>query len=111
MERVYTASHPTDAYLLKGLLDAEGISAIIQGEALFGVRGEVPLSLDTLPTVWVLNDADLDRARAIVADYAHQSPAAPTASPTWECTNCKERVEEQLGQCWNCGFLRPQPRV
>ncbi|MGH9198498.1 MAG: DUF2007 domain-containing protein [Acidimicrobiia bacterium] len=102
---VYTASHPTDAHLLRGLLEAEGITAIVQGEALFGVRGEVPVSFDTLPTVWVLNDAELDRARAIVVDYSHRADV-PTSSPTWECPTCHEQVDEQLFQCWNCGSSR-----
>jgi hypothetical protein len=39
--------NPTDAHLLKGLLESEGIEAVVQGEFLWIARGEVPITTDT----------------------------------------------------------------
>ena len=54
---------------MKGLLERQGIDAEVRGEALFGLRGEIPITSDTLPTVWVMKDAQLKRALEFVADY------------------------------------------
>ena len=35
MKRVYTAHDLTEAHLIKGLLEVEGIEAVVQGEHLF----------------------------------------------------------------------------
>lgn len=35
MENVYTAMNPTDAHLVRGLLESEGIEAVVQGEFLW----------------------------------------------------------------------------
>ena len=104
MKRVYTAKHPADAHMLKDLLIQNGIQAVVRGEDLFGARGEAPLTIDTLPHVWVLDEADFDKARAIVHDY--EKPAAGDV-PSWRCTQCGEEVEGQFGACWNCGSAAP----
>ncbi len=62
MKQVYVAKNPADAHLLKGLLEGEDIQAIVRGEFLWGTRGEVPITPETCPTVWVINDSDYERA-------------------------------------------------
>jgi hypothetical protein len=42
VKQVFVAQHPTEAHVIKGLLEAEGIRAEVRGESLFGVRGEAP---------------------------------------------------------------------
>ena len=103
MKQVFVAQHPTEAHLVKGLLEADGIGAQVMGESLFGVRGEAPATPDTLPTVWVMDEGDAPRALAILAAYGHRE-AAPQAS--WTCSNCGERVEPQFTACWRCGTNR-----
>ena len=66
MKKVFVASHPTEAHLVKGLLDSREIPAIVRGESLFGVRGEAPVTPDTLPSVWVNNDDQAEEAVAAV---------------------------------------------
>ena len=56
MKQVFVAQHPTEAHLVQGILEANGIAAEVHGESLFGARGEAPPTPDTLPTVWVLDD-------------------------------------------------------
>jgi hypothetical protein len=102
VKRVFVARHPTEAHFMKDLLEAEGIASEIQGEDLFGARGETPLTPDTLPSVWVVNDADEDRAREFVSKYEEQEKATPSPVATWTCPACGETVEQQFSQCWNC---------
>jgi hypothetical protein len=108
VKRVFVARHPTEAHLMKDLLETEGIASEIQGEGLFGARGEAPLTPDTLPSVWVVNDADEDRAREFVSKYERQDKATPSLVATWTCPACGETVERQFSQCWNCNS--PDPR-
>ena len=106
MKQVYIAQHPTEAYLIKGVLEAEGIPAEVLGENLFGMRGEAPLTADTLPSVWVIDDGDAPRAVALLVEYARQDPAA-AARASWHCPKCGESVEPQFTECWHCGASRP----
>ena len=100
MKRVYTARHPIDAHLLRGLLEAEGIPAEVRGDVLFGARGEIPMTEDTLPSVWVLDERAAARALSIV--QTHQEGAAAAAGPAWQCPACGEELEPQFSACWRC---------
>ena len=100
MQEVFVAKHPTEAHLIAGFLTSQGIPAEIRGEALFGARGEVPVSPATLPSVWV-EDERVDEARAILASGPLAEPDA--ATQRWTCANCGEAVEPHFSICWNCG--------
>ncbi len=105
MKRVYLAHDPADAHLVKGLLEAEGIPAVVQGEHLFALRGGIPVTADTSPSVWALDDGDFERARGIVgglrlADGPHSAGAQRGA---WRCLHCGETLEGQFTECWRCG--------
>jgi hypothetical protein len=58
MKKVYTATNPANANLLKGVLESVNIQTIVQGEFLWGVRGEIPVTPETSPSVLVVNDTD-----------------------------------------------------
>ena len=100
-----------DANFVKGLLRQEGIEAIVQGEALGEVWGTLPLSTESLPSVWV-PDPDAERAKPLIEDYRRTDEANADdrdgrLRATWACPNCGEKVEEQFTQCWKCGHARP----
>src|SRR5665213_831482 len=112
MQQIYSARDDMDANFLKGLLEQEGITAIIQGERLEGAWGTMPVTSNSLPGVWV-DEADLARAELIVAEYRqheHQHAVGGETPPqeTWKCPKCGEEVEEQFDQCWNCGTEKPE---
>lgn len=102
MKQVYIARYSGEADLLKGILENEGIEAQIQGEWLFSVRGEVPMTSDTQPSVWVVRDSDFDRAREIVTVFCEKRDEE-VEGEDWQCTECGEQVEPQFTSCWNCG--------
>lgn len=74
MFEVYRAPHPVQAHLLRGLLEAEGIEAAVIGEFGFTLRGEAPVTSDTLPRVCVENEADVARAREIAQSFDKGEP-------------------------------------
>ena len=112
MRHVYTGRDEMDAHFVKGLLEQEGIAAVVTGEHLEAVWSTLPLSATSPPGVYV-PDEDEERAALIVRDYKQVDVAnaddavedAPRA--TWKCANCGEAVEEQFTECWKCGHARP----
>jgi hypothetical protein len=102
--KIYSAKHPTEAHLLKGILESYGILCEVRGEFLFAGRGELPISPETAPSVWILDAARFDEAAAIAADFDHPHPSADPE--TWACKSCGERSEGQFTECWNCGKPR-----
>jgi Putative prokaryotic signal transducing protein len=70
MKKVYVAQNPAEAHLVKGMLESNGIRAEVQGEALWGTRGETPVTPETLPEVWVLDDDEEEEAVRLVEEYA-----------------------------------------
>jgi hypothetical protein len=106
LKKVYIAKNPADAHLLKGLLEGENIEAEVRGEFLYGVRGEVPITPDTCPSVWVMDDAEYDRALELVSIFREGEPTNPIEGEAWRCS-CKEENESQFTECWSCGKARP----
>lgn len=107
MKQVFAAQHPAEAHLVKGLLESAGIAAEVRGEDLFGARGSVPTTPETLPSVWIVNDDDAALALAILTDYGRTGGA--THQGHWRCPVCAEHVEAQFTECWRCGGSRPGP--
>lgn len=74
MIEIYRAANPMMAHLLKGLLESEGIPAAVVGEFGFNVRGEAPITTETLPRVCVEDEADAPRAREIAEAFDRSEP-------------------------------------
>jgi hypothetical protein len=106
LKKIYTAKNPADAHLLKGLLEGENIEAEVRGEFLYGVRGEVPITPDTCPSVWVMDDATYDRAMELVSSFREGESPNPIEGKAWRCS-CGEENESQFTECWSCGKPRP----
>lgn len=107
MTKVFTAQHPTEAHLVSGLLNSSGILTAVRGEPLFSARGEVPVTPATLPSVWVLDDNQVNDALEILRDRSAAESAGVPADQPWKCGSCGEMVESQFTACWNCGASRP----
>ncbi len=104
MTKVFVAPHPTEAHLVAGYLTDRGIPSEVRGEALFAVRGEVPITPATLPTVWVLDDGQAAEALEVLRARPSQTAAG---QPLWTCNRCGELIEPQFTACWQCGAARP----
>ncbi len=109
MIQVYSAEHPTEAHMVKGILEAQGIACIVQGETLFGSRGELPVTPETAPSVWIIEDDRYKEARLIVWQYEKSIRERSATKETWICLSCGEELEEQFTHCWKCGMPRHIP--
>lgn len=98
MRRVYTAADLPDAYILLGLLAQQGIAARVFQEHARGGVGELPAS-ETWPEVWVEDDRDFERARAVVHDYE----GTQGVQGSRRCPHCGEESPASFKLCWNCG--------
>lgn len=104
MIQVYSALHPTEAHMVKGLLEADGIECVVRGEILFAARGELPLTPDTAPSVWIKEAAQLQAARRVVRLYEDRNNDLPGDGEHWQCESCGEIHEGQFTHCWKCGM-------
>lgn len=130
MVKVYSARDLMDAELIRSMLESNGIPAVVQGTALWGGRGELPLTLDTAPSVWIADQTGYDRARALITEF--QTPASPRRCPNcdhdvqgqteprcpncgqalevtepWICPDCGELIEGEFAACWRCAGNDP----
>lgn len=105
MKQVFLAHDVTEAHLVKGLLESHGLSALVRGEALAGIAGEVPF-VDVWPTVWVLDDDREAEARAVIEEY-ERGPAPDPSRGRWRCPKCGQPLEPQFTACWACAGTPP----
>jgi hypothetical protein len=82
MKKLMTARHwaGIDVAMAKSLLEAAGIACFIHKENLSMVAGGVPV-WECYPELWVCEDADFERARAILQG----DPATLENPPGSEC--------------------------
>ncbi|MDN5938341.1 MAG: DUF2007 domain-containing protein [Salinisphaera sp.] len=100
-QQVYIASDPANAQIVKDYLGSYGIHAQMRGYYLWGGMGELPANV--YPTLWVADDAQVARARRLVA----RLEAGATADrPPWQCDQCGESLAGQFDACWRCGAQR-----
>ena len=64
---VYSAETTTDAHLIKGLLEQQGIDAFVSGHYLQGAFGELPV-INMIQVM--VEQADESRAQQVLRDYA-----------------------------------------
>lgn len=98
MKRLYVAGDHAEAYLLLGHLRAAGIEARVLNEHALGGVGEIPFT-HAYPELWVLQEADLGRAREILQAQRGPQPAGPERV----CPACAEPNPPAFETCWNCG--------
>ena len=103
MKPLHTARHATEAYLIRGYLESQGVNTVVRGEFLTGGIGELPADLCK---VWVMDDRDFARADDLLRQFLQGDAARTHAQEHWCCANCGENLEGQFTACWNCGSVR-----
>lgn len=105
---VYIARDEMDAGTALAMLRAEGIEGRVVGANLQTASGELGMSYNALPRIWVRSD-DATRARELIANHERERREAserPPAEP-WRCPACSEEVQGDFDLCWNCETERP----
>jgi len=103
LQRIYVARNVSEAHIVSGMLNAAGITAEVRGHYLAGGYGELPISADTLPSVWITDASQAGNAKALIADYEHPGSGRGQA---WRCEQCGEVHAAQFTACWKCGRER-----
>jgi hypothetical protein len=111
MRQVYSAEHPTEAHIVKGILESAGIEAVVKGDILFSARGEIPITPETAPSVWILEESRFDEARGLVRQYELANSGNLSSGDMWTCVSCAEKLEGQFTHCWKCGEAKQFPAV
>ena len=96
MRRVFSSFDLIAVHHARNLLEAEGIGAVVRNERLGSAMGELPPA-ECQAEVWVMEDADAQRAERLLRE------GRPATGPAWTCPACGERLEPQFAQCWRCG--------
>ena len=104
MKRIHVARHAPEAHLVKGFLESNGIGAVVRGEFLTSGWGELPVDLCA---VWIEDEAQFDRANALIVAFLRGDAAREFSGQAWKCPQCGEALEGQFTQCWKCGQRRP----
>lgn len=102
MQCIYSAEHPTEAHIIRGILESQGVRCEVRGEGIFGLKGELPCTQETDPTIWLLYEAQYPIACQIIQDYEHTKRVNALCVENWVCQSCGEESEVQFGVCWKC---------
>ncbi|HUP09146.1 MAG TPA: DUF2007 domain-containing protein [Caldimonas sp.] len=100
MRRLTTAPNLALATLWADLLCGAGVPTTVQRAYASSIAGEVPPD-QTLPELWVQDDAQWQHARTLLHELRHPRPRH------WVCRSCHETIDGPFEQCWNCGAAMP----
>lgn len=103
MKKVYSSEDRMLVGYVQGILESNGIHCFMKNENLAGAVGELPPN-EVWPEVWVMHEHEVERAERIIKDLLVDQ----TDASNWCCPNCREIIEGQFGQCWNCGTPAPE---
>jgi len=103
VKKVYSHENRLIVFNLKNVLEDAGIACVVENEFSSGGVGDLS-PFETWPELWVVNDADEERAVKIIEDLNQ-----PTQQD-WYCSVCGEKNPGSFQVCWNCGAERkPAP--
>ncbi|MCG7975920.1 MAG: DUF2007 domain-containing protein [Candidatus Thiodiazotropha taylori] len=103
MIELFQAQDRIEAQMLKDYLQDQGIETVILNDHLSGALGELPANI--FPTLWLLEDQDLSKARKLKQQFLNLY--APKAA-AWRCPACGEQIDGGYEICWNCSTPGPK---
>ena len=108
---IYVAATTAQAYLLKNVLERQGITAFIANEALQIADGKLPMGSPTAPRVLVA-ESDAEAAREIAASFDRSDgesadmdddDVAPPDQPWPRCPSCRRPRHTSCPYCGTAG--------
>lgn len=99
MKRLFVSQRLVEVESLKELLSTDGILCTIRNQHGSSLAGEVPF-VEVFPELWVVNDADFDRAKEFLEKQGSGDEVEP---PMWVCAGCGEQHVGLFTACWKCG--------
>lgn len=99
MKMLFTSPDRIEVGRLKALLDDAGIACELRNDSMSAIYPVAEFNAE----LWVLNDADTDRACELRDAFRNSSPVR---TEPWTCPQCGERLEAQFTTCWKCETIR-----
>lgn len=99
---IYTSPQLIMVGNIKNILASHGIESVIKDAFQGAGMGEIP-PIECWPELLLVNKSQYKVAKQIVDEALKPSVEDLTE---WKCTNCKEEIEGQFTECWNCGVSR-----
>lgn len=96
MKLIYTHENRFMVANAHNILAQAGIEVVWKNEFAAGAIGEIS-PFDTWPELWVIDEADYDRA---VLTITHA--VSTSNEPEWACATCGETNDAAFETCWNC---------
>ena len=88
----------------QSVLESNDIPTFMKNQFGTSGAGELPF-VEVVPQLWVLNEADVERARTLVEELSH--PENQELPQAWECSECGTPQEAAFTHCWKCSTERP----
>lgn len=101
MHCIYRTSDRTQAQLLRGALEAEGVATYVQGEHLFGLQGEIPAGAAFELRICIIDSEQKPKAEHLLREWLADRSQSDTDA-AWTCETCGETHEPQFVTCWRC---------
>lgn len=95
--RVFSHENLAIVHAAKNQLEAEGIDCLVKNE-FHGGGGHVGLNIVPIE-LWVLQNEDIEKAAALLAN---NSDSTAGDAPAWPCDECGEENEGSFVVCWKC---------
>ena len=86
---------------VRNIVESAGIAVTLKNEFAAGGAGELS-PFEVWPELWVVNDADYERATRLIESSLSARNAVP-----WRCINCSEDNDPAFETCWKCGQNQP----
>ena len=102
MIKIYTNRNITTVSVMKAALESREIECRLKNENLTGALGELPFT-ETWPEIWIVDEQKEELAKSIIENIIS---GPPESEKSWTCGSCKEIIEGQFSECWNCGFIK-----
>ncbi len=87
----------------QSVLESNDIATFMKNQFGTSGAGEIPF-IEVIPQLWVLNEADVDRARALVKEL--HEPGRGEQLQAWDCPGCGTPQEAAFTHCWKCSTAR-----
>jgi len=92
----------------QSVLESNQIATYMKNQFGTSGAGELPF-VEVVPQLWVLNDADAERALALIEELT--DPENSQALLPWKCSRCGTAQEAAFTHCWKCSSARPVAAV
>lgn len=88
----------------QSVLESYDIDTFMKNQFGTSGAGELPF-VEVVPQLWVLNEADAGRAKALIKElHEHKSDEQ---LKSWQCPQCGTLQEAAFTHCWKCSSARP----